>query len=64
MLKNGPVAASISAMSPIFRFYAKGVIDDIHLKGDKHMDCYNTENYKIDHAVTIIGFGKDSQFDR
>ena len=40
LLKNGPVAASISATSPIFKFYAQGIIDDIHLTGDHHTDCY------------------------
>ena len=61
MLKNGTVAASISATAPIFKFYAQGIIDDIHLTGDKHMHCYTKE---INHAVTIIGYGKDSKFDR
>jgi hypothetical protein len=61
LLRNGTVAASISATSPIFKFYAKGIIDDIHLTGDHHMDCYTGST---NHAVTIVGFGKDNTFDR
>jgi len=61
MLKNGTIAASISATSPIFKYYAQGIIDDIHLTGDKHMNCFTKS---IDHAVTIVGFGKDNKFDR
>lgn len=37
LLQDGPVAASISASSPIFRFYAKGVIDDVSMAGYEHM---------------------------
>ena len=56
-LVKGPVAASISASSPIFKFYAKGIIDDKFLPN--HMVC-NTG--KINHAVTIVGWGRDELY--
>mmetsp|Transcript_1356 Transcript_1356/g.2403 ORF Transcript_1356/g.2403 Transcript_1356/m.2403 type:complete len:158 (-) Transcript_1356:75-548(-) len=60
LLQSGPVAASISATSPIFRFYADGIIDDVAMSGYNHMQCGG----KVNHAVTIVGFGKDYTYDR
>lgn len=37
LLKNGPLAATISASSPIFKFYSKGIIDDLAVFGGSHM---------------------------
>ena len=60
-LVKGPVAASISASSPIFKFYAMGIIDDLALSGHSHMIC-NTGH--INHAVTIVGWGRDENFNK
>ena len=60
-LVRGPVAASISASSPVFKFYAFGIIDDLALSGHNHMIC-NTG--KINHAVTIVGWGRDERFQK
>lgn len=60
-LVKGPVAASISASSPIFKFYAMGIIDDLALSGHNHMVC-NTG--KINHAVIIVGWGRDLSFEK
>jgi hypothetical protein len=49
----------MSASSPIFKFYAMGIIDDLALSGHNHMIC-NTG--KINHAVTIVGWGRDEIF--
>ena len=61
LLKSGPVAATISASSPIFKFYSKGIIDDKAPFGGSHMKC-NTG--RINHGVTIVGWGKDKNFDK
>jgi hypothetical protein len=37
LLQSGPVAASISASSPIFRFYSMGVIDDVVMENYTHL---------------------------
>lgn len=58
-LKKGPVAASISGSSPIFKFYGLGIIDDLSLSGHNHYIC-NTG--KINHAVLIVGWGRDEIF--
>jgi C1A family cysteine protease len=55
------VAASISASSPIFKFHAIGIIDDQSMLGQSHMAC-NDGN--INHAVTIVGWGRDDDFER
>ena len=60
-LTKGPVGASISASSPIFKFYAMGIIDDFALSGHGHMTC-NTG--KINHAVTIVGWGHTETYDK
>lgn len=59
-LIKGPVAASISASSPIFKFYAMGIIDDLALSGHSHMICAG----KINHAVTIVGWGRELSFEK
>jgi hypothetical protein len=59
-LVKGPVAASISASSPTFKFYAKGIIDDLSMSRHSHMIC----NGKINHAVTIVGWGRDELFSK
>ena len=60
LLTRGPVAASISASSPIFKFYAMGIIDDLALSGHNHMICSDTD--RINHAVLIVGWGRDEIF--
>lgn len=52
-VKLGPVAASISTGNPIFQFYKGGIIS-----ADSH--C-STDDTAVDSAVTIIGYGHDSQ---
>ena len=37
LVQRGPVAATISASSPIFKFYSKGIIDDLAEFGGGHM---------------------------
>ena len=45
-VKMGPVAASISAQSPTFQFYSKGIISD--------EEC---SKHEVDSAVAIVGYG-------
>ena len=54
------MAATISASSPIFKFYSKGIIDDLAVFGGSHMQCAG----RINHGVTIVGWGKDEDFDK
>ena len=52
-LNDGPVLATIRAGNPVFRNYAKGVIDD-------SVDCFSKyDKYnQHDHAVLVVGYGK------
>ncbi len=55
-LLKGPVTAVISASSPVFKFYSKGIIDDLSLENKgSFMKC----DGKINHAVQIVGWGID-----
>jgi hypothetical protein len=47
-LMKGPITAVISASSPVFKFYNKGIIDDLSLeKKGSFMKC----DGPINHAV-------------
>jgi C1A family cysteine protease len=60
-LLKGPITALISASSPVFKFYSKGIIDDLSLeKKGSFMKC----DGKINHAVLIVGWGVDNNFDQ
>jgi len=51
LLRDGPLAARVSASSYGFKSYKSGVYFD--------PDCPQTED-KLDHAVLIVGYGTDS----
>jgi C1A family cysteine protease len=51
-LDNGPVIAHIVASSNAFRNYGGGILDKVD-------DCYQRST-ELDHAVLIIGYGKEA----
>jgi hypothetical protein len=48
MLGKGPMTAVISASSPVFKFYDKGIIDDLSML---HSGSFMRCNGEINHAV-------------
>ena len=46
-LMQQPLAASVQADQPVFRYYAQGVIDT--------PDCGTV----LDHAILVVGYGKE-----
>lgn len=61
----GPVAAEISGSSPTFKFYSSGIIDDAALmaegvSADSELVC---SSGKINHAVLIVGWDRESNGD-
>ena len=56
-----PCIAEISASSPIFKFYEKGVINDIAMSKKGLMNNqFICSQQNLDHPVLIIGWGSDS----
>ena len=59
-----PCVAEISASSPIFRFYHQGVINDIEvIKNNGGSSSLVCSASKINHAVLIVGWGRDHNSD-
>lgn len=66
MLRDmGPLIAEISASSATFKFYSSGIIDDMALlqEGVSSSSDLMCASGKVNHAVLIVGWGRESNGD-